>query len=123
MLLSIGGAAVPAARKLNLESGAWLDAHKDAPQIDVTGDWYERAWGVVHLRQVQGSGNVVGNTPDYEVTGVVSGKNACLIFSHKGKTDYSMVMNLEGDNRLEGKYESGLMRDESKGKSISRTKR
>ena len=127
-LLSIGGAAAtegaaPAARNLSPESGVWLSAHKDSPQIDVTGEWYERAWGVVHLRQVQGTGNVVGNTPEYDIAGVVSGKSAYLIFSHKGKTDYSVILNLEEGNRLEGKYESGLMREESEGKSISLTKR
>ena len=121
-LLAIGGEAEPA-RKLAAESSAWLDAHKDAPQIDISGEWYQHAWGVVNLRQVEGSGNVVGSTHEYDITGVVSGKRAYLIFAQKGKTDYSAVLSLEGDNRLEGKYEGGLMREEKNGKSISLTKR
>jgi len=27
---------------------------KDAPETDVTGEWYGRAWGVVNLRQGEG---------------------------------------------------------------------
>jgi hypothetical protein len=119
-LVSIEG---DVARNLEPMGNAWLDAHKDPPEGDVSGQWYERAWGVVSLRQVEGSGNVIGKSPEYEITGVVSGKKAYLIFAEKGKTVYSAVMSLEKGNRLEGKYESGLMSKESKGKSISLTKR
>jgi len=118
-----GAAPVAAARNLDPEGNAWLDAHKDAPEIDVSGEWYERAWGVVNLRQGEGSGNVIGNTPEYDISGVVSGKKAYLIFAEKGKTVYSAVMSLEKGNRLEGKYQSGLMREESKGRSISLARR
>jgi hypothetical protein len=114
-LLSIGGAA---ARKLDAAGNAWLDAHKAAAEIDVSGEWHEHAWGTLTLRQEESNGEVVGKSPEYEIFGVVSGKRAYLIFAQKGKTEYSAVVSLTADGRLEGKYEGNIMQDESKGRSI-----
>ncbi|MGA3099500.1 MAG: hypothetical protein ABSF25_23850 [Bryobacteraceae bacterium] len=119
-LLSMEGEAE---RNLDPKGSAWLDDHKGAPATDVTGQWYERAWGVVSLRQAELGGTVIGKTSEYEITGVVSGKRAYLILAQEGKTVYSAVVSLEEGNRLEGKYQSGLMREESKGRSISLARR
>jgi hypothetical protein len=121
-LLSIikGGTAV---RHIDAAGNAWLDAHKDAPEIDINGEWHEHVWGTVRLRQEASTGELVGRSADYDMIGVVSGKKAYLIFANKGATNYSAVVSLEGGNRLEGKYASGIMRDESKGRSINLVKR
>jgi hypothetical protein len=122
-LLSVGGAGV-AARKIDSEGNAWLDAHKlDAPEIDISGEWHEHAWGTMTLRQGEDNGEVVGKSPEYDLIGVVSGKKAYLIFATKGKTEYSAIVSMTSDGRLEGKYEGGIIKDESKGRSIELKKR
>jgi hypothetical protein len=119
-LLPVEAAQAPA-RKLDANGNAWLDAHKDPPEIHVGGMWYERAWGWVYLHQIQGivvGDDMVGDKTEYGVEGAVSGKQLFLILTYKGKNQYSGVLSLTADGRLEGKYDGGLMKDESKGRSI-----
>jgi hypothetical protein len=124
-LLPVEAAQAPP-RNLDANGNAWLDAHKDPPEIHVGGMWYERPWGWVYLHQIQGhvvGDDMVGDTTEYGIEGVVSGKQLFLIFTQKGKSEYSGVLSLTADGHLEGKYEGGLMKDESKGRSIKLTRK
>ena len=90
---------------------AWLDAQKDPPSINVTGAWNSQEWGDLRLIQAQGSRDVSGDAPGYELTGVVSGKRLFLLFhTGKGKVDYCATLGAETDNKLSGGYSDRVTR-------------
>jgi hypothetical protein len=111
--------------RVNSEGNAWLEAHRGKPGINVTGHWYEKAWGTLNLEQDEATGDVIGSSNDYDLTGIVNGKKLYLILGYTAKfrNDYSAVLVLNGESALEGKHESGLMKDEGKGRSMSLVKR
>jgi len=107
----------------NLDKGkAWLDSHSEAAAIDVNGVWYAKEWGKVFLNQTQGSRDLTGTGDGWDITGVVSGKQVFLLFSHHGKVNYSAELTSEGENSLNGFYTKGFVDDKAKHKSMRLTK-
>ncbi|MFZ1083344.1 MAG: hypothetical protein WAN35_00110 [Terracidiphilus sp.] len=83
---------------------AWLDAQKDAPVINVSGDW-ESDFGLMHLEQAEGSRDVTGREGKYELKGVVSGKMLYILFgTGHGTVDYCAVLSADSDKLLTGNY-------------------
>jgi hypothetical protein len=110
------------AKDLEAKGKEWLDTHSGAPAINVTGNWHEKSWGTVVLHQAPDGRDVTGDGDGWDITGVVSGKQVFLLFSHKGKVNYSAQLTSEGDSSLNGSYEKGFMRDGAKGRSMHLTK-
>jgi hypothetical protein len=94
---------------------AWLGSHSDTPAINVSGSWHEAEWGTVTLTQAQGSRDVTGDGDRWDITGVVSGNQVFLVFSHKGKVAYTAKLTSESDKSLNGSYLKGFLDDKSKG--------
>lgn len=103
---------------LRTKGKAWLDPHKDPAEINVNGKWHEKAWGRVTLIQAPGSRDVTGDGDGWDITGVVSGKQVFLLFSHHGKVNYSAQLTSEADGSLSGTYSRGFMNEKSKGRSM-----
>jgi hypothetical protein len=102
---------------------AWLDPHSEAAAINVNGEWHAQEWGKIVLNQAQGSRGVTGRGDGWDITGVVSGKQVFLLFSHRGTVNYSAQLTSEGDNSLNGSYSRGFMDAKSKRRAMQLTKR
>lgn len=100
---------------LETKGKAWLDAHSEAAAINVKGNWHAKEWGTIVLIQPPDSRNVTGDGDGWDITGVVSGKQVFLLFSHKGKVNYSAELTPQPDNSLNGSYSRGFL--DSKGKT------
>jgi hypothetical protein len=126
LLLPVGMVLILAvslsADNLKTKGKAWLDAHSEAAAIDVNGVWYAREWGKIVLNQAQGSRDLTGSGDGWDITGVVSGKQVFLLFSHHGGVVYSAELTSEAENSLNGSYSRGFMSDKTKGKSMHLTK-
>jgi len=96
------------------EGKAWLESCPDAPALNVTGIWKDPKWGNLTLNQHQDSRVVIGSGDGWDISGVVSGKSVCLLFSHHDKISFSAVLKAEGDNELSGDYVKGLLIENSK---------
>jgi hypothetical protein len=122
LLLLVGMIAiVPAslsARDLETKGKAWLDAHSDAAAINVNGNWHAKEWGKVVLIQAQGSRDVTGDGDGWDITGVVSGKKVFLLFTHKGRVNYSAELTSQDDNNLNGSYSRGFIDQNRKHKPM-----
>ncbi|MGD0681485.1 MAG: hypothetical protein ABR990_05495 [Terracidiphilus sp.] len=103
---------------LDKRGKTWLDSHVNAPLINVDGNWYDKEWGQIVLNQNKDSREVTGNGDGWDITGVVSGKQLFLLFSGRGGLVYSAVLNGDGEKSLDGSYANGLMKDNTKGKSM-----
>lgn len=110
------------ARNLDTKGKAWLDAHSEAAAIDVNGNWYTKEWGKIVLNQAQGGRDLTGTGDGWAITGAVSGKQVFLLFSSRGRVEYSAVLTSEGENSLNGSYSKGFMRDNAKGRPMNLTK-
>ena len=96
---------LPSSANVGDRGRTWLDAQKDPPAVNVTGAWNSGEWGDLRLIQTQGSRNVSGDAPGYELTGVVSGKRLFLLFHNgKGKVEYCATLDTAADNKLSGGY-------------------
>jgi hypothetical protein len=93
----------------------WLGSHSDAAAINVNGSWHEKEWGTVTLTQSEGSRDVTGDGDRWDITGVVSGNQVFLLFSHKGKVTYTAKLTSQSDGSLDGSYLKGFLDDKSKG--------
>jgi hypothetical protein len=109
-------AGVSLAAKVDKEGKEWLGKHTDPAAINVNGFWYEAAWGTISLEQAQGSSAVKGSGDGWDITGVVSGKQVFLLFSHKGSIVYSATLTATSDTVLDGGYSRGLLREGESGK-------
>ncbi len=118
LILTVGLSA----RNLETKGKAWLDAHSEAAAINVDGVWHAKEWGKIVLNQAQGSRDLTGHGDGWDISGVVSGKQVFLIFSHHGGVEYSAELTSEGENNLNGSYSRGFMGDKTKGKSMRLTK-
>ncbi len=96
-------------QKEDKEGKAWLDGCADAATMNVTGLWRSPDWGRLSLNQSEGSRKVVGSGDGWEISGVVSGTTACLLFSHNGKIAYTAKLTAEGATALTGVYAKGLL--------------
>ena len=111
------------AGNLNKKGKDWLAAHSEAAAVNVSGGWYAKEWGKILLNQAEGSRDVTGTGDGWMITGVVSGKQAFLLFSSHGQVVYSAVLTSEGEKNLNGSYSKGFMKDNTKGKSMLLEKR
>jgi hypothetical protein len=107
---------------LDTKGKAWLDAHSEASAINVNGNWHAKEWGKIVLIQAQDSRNVTGDGDGWDITGVVSGKQVFLLFSHKGKVNYSAELTSEPDNSLNGFYSRGFLDPKAKTKPMLLTR-
>ena len=125
-LLAVGMVLILAvglsAKNLETKGKAWLGAHSEAAAINVNGDWHAKEWGKIVLNQAQGSRDVTGRGDGWDITGVVSGKQVFLLFSHHGGVAYSAELTSESDTSLNGSYSRGFMGEKTKGKSMHMTK-
>jgi len=110
------------AEKLATEGMAWLSAHSEPAAVNVNGVWSEKEWGKITLNQAQGSRDITGTGDAWDITGVVSGRTICLLFSGRGKVEYSAELSFESENSLNGKYCRFLMKKDSKTKPMHMTK-
>lgn len=107
---------------LETKGKAWLSSHSEAAAINVNGHWHEKSWGQVVLSQTDGSRDVTGDGDGWDITGVVSGKQVFLLFSHHGRVNYSAQLTSEADGSLNGTYLKGFMNEKSKGSPMHLTK-
>jgi hypothetical protein len=103
---------------LDTKGKAWLGPHNEPAAINVNGKWHEKAWGKVVLNQAEGSRDVTGDGDGWDITGVVSGKQVFLLFSHHGRVNYSAQLTSEADGSLNGSYGRGFMNEKSKGRPM-----
>jgi hypothetical protein len=106
------------AKDLDTKGKAWLGAHSDAAAVNVNGSWHAKEWGKIVLIQAQGSRDVTGDGDGWDITGVVSGKQIFLLFSHKGKVNYSAELTSQDDNSLQGSYSRDFMSEKTKTKPM-----
>lgn len=118
LILAVGLSA----RNLDTKGKAWLDTHTEAAAINVNGVWHAKEWGKIVLNQAQGGRDLTGTGDGWDITGVVSGKQVFLLFSSRGRVEYSAVLTPEGETSLNGSYSKGFMGDNAKGRSMHLTK-
>lgn len=107
---------------LDTKGKAWLGPHNEPAAINVNGHWHEKSWGKVVLNQTEGSRDVTGDGDGWDITGVVSGKQVFLLFSHHGRVNYSAQLTSEADGSLNGTYSRGFMKEKSNGRPMHLTK-
>jgi hypothetical protein len=107
---------------LDTKGKAWLAAHSDPAAINVNGAWHSKDWGTVTLREAQDSRDVTGDGDGWDITGVVSNNKLFLLFSHKGRVNYSAELTSMPDGSLNGTYSRGFMGDKTSGKPMHLTK-
>jgi hypothetical protein len=120
LMLAVGLSARD--RDLSTKGKAWLDAHNEPATINVNGDWQAKSWGKVVLNQAQGSRDLAGRSGDWDISGVVSGKQVFLLFSYQDKVNYSAELTSESETSLNGSYSKGFMSEKTKGRSMHLTK-
>jgi len=118
LILAVGVSA----GDLETKGKTWLGSHSEAAALNINGHWHEKSWGKVVLNQAEGSRDVTGDGDGWDITGVVSGKQVCLLFSHHGKVTYSAQLTSEADGSLNGSYSKGFMNEKSKGRPMHLTK-
>ena len=106
-LALISAAALPG-QKFEKEGKAWLDTKAEPAVINVGGSWHAGSWGMITLNQAQGSREVTGKSEEHDISGVVSGSSAYLLFVHNGHVYYSAELAQDGPHSLAGQYADGL---------------
>ncbi len=97
-----------AAQKLDTAGKAWLAAYSEPSTLNLDGSWQSAKWGTFALHQAQGSRDVTGSGDEWDVTGVVSGDQAYLLFSHKNDVAYAAQLSPDGPTALAGHYAEGI---------------
>ena len=101
----VATAALSRGPHLDKEGKQWLAGYSEPAKVNVAGSWSAKEWGKVTLVQQQGSRDVTGTGDGWDITGVVSGDEACLLFSsHGGTITYWARLKMEGENKLNGGY-------------------
>jgi hypothetical protein len=118
LMLAVGLSA----RNVDTKGKAWLDAHTEAAAVNVNGNWHAKEWGKIVLTQAQGGRDLTGKGDGWDITGVVSGKQVFLLFSHHGGVAYSAELTSESETSLDGSYTRGFMGEKTKGKPMHLTK-
>ena len=97
---------IPAgAAKVEGRGQEWLDEHKDAPQVNITGSWQSPDWGTLTLTQAEGSREVGGTDRRFELIGIVSGREVYLLFTKGGGTvAFCATLVSASDSVLNGTY-------------------
>jgi hypothetical protein len=99
--------ALPAgAAKVEGRGQEWLDEHKDAPQVNITGSWQSPDWGgALTLTQAEGSREVGGKDRRFELVGIVSGREVYLLFTKgSGTVAFCATLVSASDTVLNGTY-------------------
>ena len=112
--LAAGWAALVFGQNQANEGRAWLDANQEPAALNVTGLWQGGEWGRISLNQRDGGRRIIGTGDGWDISGVVSGNNVCLLFFHKEKIAYSAKITAESPALLTGVYASGLLSSNSK---------
>jgi len=107
-VLALISTAALLGQKVEKEGKAWLDTKTEPAGINVNGNWHAGSWGMITLNQAQGSREVTGKSEDHDISGLVSGAHAYLLFTHNGHVYYSAELSQDGSNSLAGKYADGL---------------
>ena len=92
--------------------------------VNVNGVWESPDWGKVILNQPAGSRDITGEGDGWRVDGSVDGKKVRLTFSHKRtrRVMYTAELTAISDTKLEGRYSKGMLREDTKGKSMVLTR-
>ena len=99
----------------NAEANAWLAAQTAPADVNVDGAWTADNWGPILLHQPSGAREVSGTADNWEITGVVSGKQVFLAFSSAKKLAYTAQVSPAEDGSLRGVYVKYLLQPNSKG--------
>lgn len=120
--------AVPAAaQKTEDQAKAWLANYTQPAAINVHGVWQSKDWGSIVLSQAADSREVTGTGDEWDIMGVVSGKQIYLVFysssawNPQPRIGYSAVLSPQDDDTLVGGYNSGL-KDNPNGKKMTVTR-
>jgi hypothetical protein len=97
------------AKNKTSEAQPWLAKHSDPAEINVDGVWDSSVWGKMILHQEKGAREVTGTADNWEIEGVVSGKNVFLAFIDKGYLIYTAEAALNEDGKLAGNYAKGIL--------------
>ncbi len=119
VLVSVGALQ---AQKVEEEGNAWLALYNEPAEINVNGVWDSDDWNEVTLNQVDGSRDLTGEGDGWIIKGVVSGKKIALLFTWKGKVEYSAELEAKGENALIGSYSRHIMKEDSKKKDMLLTR-
>jgi len=121
-MLTLAFVSVLFAQKVDKEGKAWLTQNTAPAEVNVNGIWQSPEWGEINLIQAQGSNEVTGDGDGWKIDGLVSGKKVFLLFSDKGRVNYSAVLTAESDSRLVGGYARALIEEKTKTKNMLLTK-
>jgi hypothetical protein len=114
LVVVIGFAVLLRGQKEEKEGKAWLDLDTDSPALNVTGVWDGQDWGKVSLNQREGGRKIIGTAEEWNISGVVSGKDVYLLFCYKDKVAYSAKLTADGPSQLTGIYAKGILSPRSK---------
>ena len=73
--------ALSRGNRLDKQGKEWLAGYNEPATVNVSGTWQAKEWGQITLVQAQGSRDVTGRGDGWDITGVVSGNTAYLLFS------------------------------------------
>jgi SH3-like domain-containing protein len=119
VLVSFGALS---AQKVEEEGNAWLARYSEPAEISVNGVWDSDDWGAVTLNQADDSRDLTGEGDGWIIKGVVSGKKIALLFTWKGRVEYSAELDADGEAKLVGSYSRRIMTEDSKKKDMLLTK-
>ncbi|MGA2739290.1 MAG: hypothetical protein ABSG65_17855 [Bryobacteraceae bacterium] len=108
VVLALTSTAALLGQRVEKEGKAWLATRSEPAGINVNGSWHAGSWGMITLNQPQGSREVTGKSEDHDISGVVSGDHAYLLFINNGHVYYSADLSQDGPNTLAGQYADGL---------------
>ena len=109
-------------QKVERRGQAWLDARTEPAAISVSGVWHAGQWGLVTLKQAEGSRELTGAGDGWDIVGVVSATKVCLLFLTKGSVAYSAELTPDGPDALGGRYADGLLTERSRTRLMHFTK-
>lgn len=116
-------APAPAAQKVEKEGKAWLNLYQEPTEINVNGLWHSPDWGDVILNQEKDKRDITGTGDGWDITGVVSGKKIYLLFSDKGRINYSAELLADGETALAGSYSKGMLSAKSRKRPMRLTRK
>ena len=93
------------------EGKEWLERFTGSAEINVNGVWYGENWGDITLDQPQGSREITGDGDLWEIHGIVSGKQAILVFSRLDKVEYLATLEFDQEDTLRGTYTDEPFKD------------
>jgi hypothetical protein len=107
-------------KQSEIDPSSWLNtiSNGQPPKIDFTGKWHDArgstffSWGEGYLNQDQNK--ITGAIGDYNIRGVVSGKEVYLVFLYRGSVYYTARLEMFQD-LLTGNYFKGNDKEQIEG--------